>query len=76
MLPVCLPPADFSPRTAAGNKSAIAAGWGFTETGSTSDRIKHVKLPLLDNTQCSQIYSGNIVSEQVNSFRFMHCDSC
>lgn len=76
VLPVCLPPADFSPRTAAGNKSAIAAGWGFTETGSTSDRIKHVKLPLLDNTQCSQIYSGNIVSEQVNSFRFMHCDSC
>ncbi|XP_069975909.1 CLIP domain-containing serine protease B4 [Penaeus vannamei] len=76
VLPVCLPPADFSPRTAAGNKSAIAAGWGFTETGSTSDRIKHVKLPLLDNTQCSQIYSGNIVSEQICAGGNAGEDSC
>lgn len=72
MLPVCLPPSNFSPRTAAGNKSAIAAGWGFTETGSASNKIKHVKLPLVDSTECSQVYKGSTVSEQVRTFRFLH----
>lgn len=74
VLPVCLPPADFSPRTVPSTKFAIAAGWGFTENGTSSNRIKHVNLPLVDNSKCNEIYRGTTVSEQVRTSKIIYTD--
>ncbi|XP_042886324.1 CLIP domain-containing serine protease 14D-like [Penaeus japonicus] len=76
VLPVCLPPADFSPRTVPSTKFAIAAGWGFTENGTSSNRIKHVNLPLVDNSKCNEIYRGTTVSEQLCAGGNAGEDSC
>lgn len=76
VLPVCLPPSGFSPRAAVGSGPAIAAGWGFTENGTSSNRIKHVNLPLVDNTKCNEVYRGSTVNEQICAGGNAGEDSC
>lgn len=74
--PVCLPPSSFVLRTAVGNRPTVAAGWGFTENRTSSNRIKHVNLPLVDSTQCNDVYKGAIVNEQICAGGRAGEDSC
>ncbi|KAG7154600.1 CLIP domain-containing serine protease 2-like [Homarus americanus] len=61
---VCLPPQNIDVTNLSTNEP-IAAGWGFTENGTKSNRLLHVELPFVDRSQCNATYRGDIVNEQI-----------
>eukprot|EP00397_Hematodinium_sp_SG-2012_P044631 GEMP01049896.1.p1 GENE.GEMP01049896.1~~GEMP01049896.1.p1 ORF type:complete len:365 (+),score=-10.48 GEMP01049896.1:94-1188(+) len=61
---VCLPPQNID-MVNLSNKMPIAAGWGITENGTTSNRLLHVDLPFVDHSQCNATHRGHIVNEQI-----------
>lgn len=78
MHPICLPPQGLDVRRviSSENPEAIAAGWGSTENGTTSDRLLHVELPFVDSQVCNDTYSGRTVSEQICLGGKVGQDSC
>ncbi|KAK4881496.1 hypothetical protein RN001_004815 [Aquatica leii] len=53
--PICLPPADL-PEPEPGSLLDIS-GWGFTEEGKPSDYKKKVKIPMLSNARCKEVFT-------------------
>lgn len=74
--PVCLPDRDMDVPAALGEKWAIITGWGFTENGTTSDRLLQVSLPLVDMARCNQTYQGKLVGKQLCFGGTKGQDSC
>ncbi|XP_069195042.1 CLIP domain-containing serine protease B4 [Procambarus clarkii] len=62
---VCLPPEGLNVSSLASQRDAWIAGWGFTENGTTSNRLLHVRLPFVNKEKCNITYNGNVVDEQM-----------
>ncbi|XP_071546140.1 CLIP domain-containing serine protease HP8-like [Panulirus ornatus] len=62
---VCLPPQGQEPRSVLDQRQAVVAGWGTTENGTTSDKMLHVTLPMVDRATCNATYQGILVDEQI-----------
>ncbi|XP_050691243.1 phenoloxidase-activating factor 1-like isoform X2 [Eriocheir sinensis] len=63
--PVCLPDRDMDVPAALGDRWPTITGWGFTEDGTTSDRLLQVSLPLVDMAPCNKTYEGKLVGKQL-----------
>ncbi|XP_071535967.1 phenoloxidase-activating factor 3-like [Panulirus ornatus] len=74
--PVCLPPQGLDVRKAAGHREALMAGWGFTEKGTSSEKLLQVFLPFVDNEQCSNSYNVKMVDGQLCMGGRAGQDSC
>lgn len=74
--PICLPPQGLNVRRVMHKPEAIAAGWGATENGTTSNRLLHVILPFVDSPACNSTYSGRTVKEQICMGGRAGQDSC
>lgn len=74
--PVCLPPQGLSARRVVGDREAVVAGWGTTESGQGSSRLLHVLIPIESNTICNATYSGTMVKEQICFGGNIGKDSC
>ncbi|KAK3868548.1 hypothetical protein Pcinc_026068 [Petrolisthes cinctipes] len=63
--PVCLPPLNFDVRKIPGTPEPEVAGWGFTENGTTSQRMLTVSIPFVDTNACNITYAGQIIDDQM-----------
>lgn len=63
--PVCLPERNMDVAAVLGEQWGTVTGWGFTENGTTSDRLLQVSLPPVDMERCNQTYQGKLVGKQV-----------
>ncbi|KAB7505501.1 Neurotrypsin, partial [Armadillidium nasatum] len=63
--PVCLPPNGFNFKAFAGNRAPIAAGWGLTEHGNSSNILLRVNVPIADDDLCRKRYKGKFVGNQL-----------
>lgn len=77
--PVCLPTTEDT-RNAKYNY-CVATGWGFTESyGNSADILQRVELPIMNLTQCRDIYQGQskvkITHKQVCAGGKGNKDSC
>ncbi|XP_032667922.1 CLIP domain-containing serine protease 2-like [Odontomachus brunneus] len=55
--PICLP---FGSATRLSQKRAIVTGWGATEFGPRSQDLLQIKLPLMTNEQCAEVYKNTV----------------
>ncbi|RXG58495.1 Serine protease easter [Armadillidium vulgare] len=63
--PVCLPPNGFNFKAFAGNRAPVAAGWGLTEHGNSSNILLRVNVPIADDALCRKRYKEKFVGNQL-----------
>nr|AFA42362.1 clip domain serine proteinase [Portunus trituberculatus] len=74
--PVCLPAAGLDVKSFLGARDAVVAGWGATETTSTSDVLQAAKVPFAEKSTCEPFYRNQLVDEQVCFGGRGNVDSC
>jgi trypsin len=66
--------AQFSADTV--GKDALVAGWGVTEGGNTSNRLREATITLVDSIECSAAYGSQFDSSTILCAAFPERDSC
>ncbi|XP_068244025.1 CLIP domain-containing serine protease B4-like [Palaemon carinicauda] len=74
--PICLPPHGMNLQRLVGDREAVVAGWGTTESGQGSSRLLHVLLPPETVDFCNHTYGGKMVKGQVCFGGHLGQDSC
>ncbi|XP_066969924.1 phenoloxidase-activating factor 3-like [Macrobrachium rosenbergii] len=74
--PICLPDAQFNPKSFLGNQEAIVAGWGRTELGFDSNILKRTNIPLVETEKCQPLYNVRLNTDQLCFGGVGRRDSC
>ncbi|XP_064115660.1 phenoloxidase-activating factor 3-like [Macrobrachium nipponense] len=74
--PICLPDAQFTPKSFLGNQEAIVAGWGRTEQGFDSNILKRTNIPLVEIERCQPLYNVRLNADQLCFGGVGRRDSC
>lgn len=74
--PVCLPPAGATEALTEEGRQVIAVGWGMTESGSLSEILQEIKLPIVNSARCRSVYGRAFGGNQICAGGMAGRDTC